>query len=186
MREGRQIRFLFLPEGEDPDSLVRKEGADAFRARTAGSLPLSDYLLDELRKQAGSESLDGRARLAELARPLLNLLPAGVYRELLTDRLAQEVGLKRERLAVAMGEDLPPATPVRRPRPAVGSRPSLVRQAITLLVNFPAIGEHVSVPAGLGEVSQKGVHLLLELLELDARSPGPDAGRPGRAIPRAA
>jgi DNA primase len=176
VREGRQVRFLFLPDGEDPDSLVRKEGPEAFGVRMTGSLPLSDYLLDELRRQAGSDSLDGRARLAELARPLLNLLPAGVYRELLTDRLAQAVGLKRERLAAAMGDqpaDENRPAPTRRgsARAVANLRPSLVRQAITLLVNFPSLGGQVPVPTGLGKAELKGVPLLIELLELTRDRP---------------
>lgn len=176
MREGRQARFLFLPDGDDPDSLIRKEGAEAFAARISGSLPLSDYLMDELRREAGSESLDGRARLAEQARPLLNQVPAGVYRELLTDRLAQEVGLRRDRLVAVMvdqsAEDKPANRPRRMSLPTSKTRPSLIRQAITLLVNFPGLGAQVQVPAGLGQVRQKGVPLLIELMELTRKSPG--------------
>lgn len=174
VREGRQVRFLFLPDGEDPDSLVRREGAAAFAERAAGSLPLSDYLLDELRRQAGPDSLDARARLAELARPLLALLPPGVYRELLTDRLAEAVGLRRERLTAALGGEpvnaLPPM-PERRPRSA-GQRPSLVRQAITLLVHRPDLGRDVPVPSGLGTVRSKGTAMLVELLQLTRDVPG--------------
>jgi len=87
MRDGRQLRFLFLPDGEDPDSLVQQEGAAAFSARLAATLPLSDYLFRELESQTDTQSMDGRARLAELARPLIETLPQGVYRELLTERL---------------------------------------------------------------------------------------------------
>ncbi|MBM4196044.1 MAG: DNA primase [Gammaproteobacteria bacterium] len=169
IRDGRQIRFLFLPDGEDPDSLVRKEGAADFAARIAGAMPLSDYLLEELRRQAGSESLDGRARLAELARPLLALVPAGVYRELLTDRLSAEVGLKPERLQAALGGPAESA----RPRPAgAGGRRSLVAQVIARLISNPALGAEVTVPAGLKAVQVKGIDLLLELLELTRSSPG--------------
>jgi DNA primase len=177
VREGRQVRFLFLPDGEDPDSLVGKEGAEAFSARVGQATALSDYLLDELRRQAGPDSLDSRARLAELARPLLNLLPTGVYRELLTDRLAQEVGLKRERLSAAMGEpqSAEPQAPAPRraapPRAATG-RPSLIRQAISLVLNFPQVAATVQVPAGLAGARLKGVGLLVELLELTRASPG--------------
>ncbi len=170
VREGRQVRFLFLPDGEDPDSLVRKDGAEAFTAHAEASLALSDYLLDELRRQAGSDSLDGRARLAELARPLVTLLPVGVYRELLIDRLAQEVGLGRERLTAAMGGELDTGSPApaQRPRPRRHGppRPSVMRQAITLLVHFPQLGAAAPVPPDLGQVRLKGSVLLMELLEL--------------------
>lgn len=177
LRDGRQISFLFLPDGEDPDSLVRKEGAAAFRERLTGSQPLSDYLIEELRRQTGGDSLDSRARLAELARPLLHQLPTGVYRELLLERLAAEVGLKTERLTATLGEGLSQTSPA-PPRRSLDSgrrksagRPSLVRQAITLLINFPAIGKEIAVPPGLSTVRQKGAALLVELLELTAGHP---------------
>ncbi len=182
VRDGRQIAFLFLPEGEDPDSLVRKEGAETFCRRIAAAQPLSDYLLEELRRQSGADSLDGRARLAELARPLLHQIPAGVYRELLTDRLAQEVGIKRDRLADALGDAPRSSAPADQRPPAARrrrnpqARPSLVRQAITLLVNFPGIGAQAEIPAGLAQVRQKGTQLLVELLDLCRLHPGLSPG----------
>jgi DNA primase len=171
LRDGRQIGFLFLPDGEDPDSLVRKEGAEAFRARMGTSQPLSDYLVEELRRQSGGDSIDARARLAELARPLLQAVPEGIYRELLTERLAAEVGLRPEKLVAALGDTAPAETPLPRPQRRPSSRhgpprPSLVRQAITLLLHYPAAGARVTVPQGLGAVRQRGVPLLCELLDL--------------------
>ena len=67
VKQGRQIRFMFLPDGHDPDSLVRAEGAAAFEARLASALPLADYLLTELSSRVDTASVDGRARLVELA-----------------------------------------------------------------------------------------------------------------------
>lgn len=93
IREGRQIRFVFLPEGHDPDSFVNENGADAFVKLMQAGLPLSEFLIQELSSQVDMESIDGRARLAESARPLVNKIPAGVYRELLIESLADAVGL---------------------------------------------------------------------------------------------
>src|SRR6202044_1791485 len=87
-REGREIRFLFLPDGHDPDSLVGEEGREAFEKRLESTLPLSEYLVSELRSQADLSHADGRARFAELARPLLVRLTEGVYRELVLKRIA--------------------------------------------------------------------------------------------------
>src|SRR5580698_8389528 len=70
-REGREIKFLFLPEGHDPDSLVGEEGREAFERRLNSTLPPSEYLLSELQGQADLSHADGRARFSELARPLL-------------------------------------------------------------------------------------------------------------------
>ncbi|MFO1356452.1 MAG: DNA primase [Gammaproteobacteria bacterium] len=181
LREGRQVRFLFLPEGEDPDSLVRREGAEAFGVRISGATTLSDYLLDELRRQAGADSLDGRARLAELARPLLDLLPAGVYRELLSDRLAQEVGLPRERLSIALGGTSPrevqPSPPSRPPAPPRrDGRASLVGQAIALVLAHPRIAAGVDCPPGLATARVKGAALLAELLQIVRGQPELNTG----------
>lgn len=176
MRDGRQVRFLFLPEGEDPDSIVRQEGADAFIHRLEQTLPLSDYLFRELSGQTDTESMDGRARLAELARPLIEMLPTGVFRELLTERLAAEVGLGRESLDTLMSGERPARRATSQGRPRRRSarragRPSLVRQAIQVVLNYPQACSDVTPPPGLDDVRQRGAKLLNELLRTVAARP---------------
>jgi DNA primase len=179
-REGRQIGFLFLPEGQDPDSLVGAEGREAFEGRLAGALPLSEYLVRELSQQSDLNHADGRARFAENARPLFLKVPEGVYRELLLERLAQVVGLGAQRLAELWSAAAPiPAAaapvPLRRggARSPVGAgRGSLVRQAIVRLLHHPQIAAEVSATerAGLDANQEPGVALLRELIdELQAR-----------------
>ncbi len=97
-REGRQIRFLFLPEGHDPDSLVGEEGREKFEKRLDGALPLSEYMAQALAEQADLSHADGRAQFAELARPLVTKVAPGVYRDLLIDRLAESIKLPSSRL----------------------------------------------------------------------------------------
>lgn len=172
-REGRQIRFLFLPDGHDPDTLVAAEGSAAFEQRLTQALPLSEYLVRELSEQSDLSNADGRARFAESARPLYQKVPAGVYRELLLGRLAQVVGLPPERLEELWSKapGAPPAAPgPARPPQRIrtsGGRGSLVRQAIVRLVHFPAIAAEVS-PAersGLDASEEAGIKLLRELLD---------------------
>ncbi len=67
IKEGRQIRFVFLPDGQDPDSYVQEHGAAAFEKALDNAMPLSDFLIEELSAQVDMDSVDGRARLAELA-----------------------------------------------------------------------------------------------------------------------
>ena len=175
-REGRQIRFLFLPEGHDPDTLVAAEGRAAFEQRLTAALPLSEYLVRELSEQSDLSHADGRARFAESARPLYQKVPAGVYRELLLSRLAQVVGLASDRLeelwSQGTGTAPAPAAAAPAPRPRArtatgGGRGSLVRQAIVRLVHFPAIAAEVT-PAersGLDASEEAGMTLLRELLD---------------------
>ncbi|NBP94480.1 MAG: DNA primase [Gammaproteobacteria bacterium] len=90
---GRQISFLFLPDGEDPDSLIRKEGGGAFRTRAIEATPLPDFLFSKLAAEIDLSRLDGRARLVELARPLLARIPEGPLRDLMDQRLKDESGV---------------------------------------------------------------------------------------------
>jgi len=168
MRDGRQVSFLFLPDGEDPDSLIRRTGATEFQAAMQDKLSLSDYLFRELESQVDTATMDGRATLAELARPLVGRVPEGIYKELLTDRLAQVVGLGRDRLAQIVSTQ--PAA-ARRPS-RISGRPSLMRQAIKTILNHPETVVEIELPAGLDAVEQKGMLLLLELIEIAQQKPG--------------
>ena len=179
-REGREIRFLFLPEGHDPDTLVGAEGRGAFEARLESALPLSEYLVRELSEQSDLSHADGRARFAAAARPLLQKVPEGVYRELLLERLAGVVGLAPRRLEELWTAEhgappaLAPAVVPAASRARAGARVrgdagrgSLVRQAIVRLVHFPAIAAEVSAAerAGLDDADEPGVSLLRSLLD---------------------
>ncbi len=177
-REGREFRFLFLPEGHDPDTLVGEEGREVFEKRLESSLPLSEYLVRELSEQTDLTHADGRARLAENARPLVAKVPEGVYRELLTARVAEVVGLAADRLRALWGgsgaSGAPRADserqepPAEKPRTRTSAgRGSLVRQAIARLVRFPSIAASVSEAerAGLDTCKEAGIELLRELLD---------------------
>src|SRR5690554_5716361 len=97
-----EIKFLLLPEGEDPDSLVRTRGPDAFRERIADAAPLSAFLIDELATRVDVKDVDGRARLVAEAKPLLGRIPAGIYRELLVGELARLAGIEESRFAALL------------------------------------------------------------------------------------
>jgi len=183
-REGRELRFLFLPDGEDPDSLVGREGGERFTARLDTALPLSEYLVAQLGEQADVSHADGKAHFVALARPLLEKIGPGVYRELVLDRVAAAMGLPVERLQQwltapdAPGSGPPrsaPAAPGRRARAALRpvGRGSLITQAITLLLHFPAAASAVSEQqrAQLARMDQPGVAVLIALLEQLQASP---------------
>jgi len=120
-KQGRQVRFLFLPEGHDPDTLVREEGQAAFEGRMAAATPLSEYLIRELSSRVETGSVDGRAKLVELARPLVRRIPSDVYRELLVQQLAEVVGMAPGRLGELLGAaGVEPGSPPSRIARATG------------------------------------------------------------------
>lgn len=119
MRDGRQVKFLFLPDGEDPDTLVRKEGKALFENRITNATPLSEYLFDSISVDLNIDTMDGRAVLATKAKPLLEKLPAGVFRELMLGQLAKITQLDIDKLIIAID---PNATAP--PKPSPPSKPS--------------------------------------------------------------
>ncbi|WP_373389473.1 DNA primase [Pseudomonas alcaligenes] len=99
LQDGRRARFLFLPEGEDPDTLVRSEGTDAFRARiNQHAQPLADYFFQQLSEEADPRSLEGKAHLVTLAAPLIEKIPGNHLRALMRQRLSEITGLSGEML----------------------------------------------------------------------------------------
>ncbi len=179
MREGHQLHFMFLPEGEDPDTLVRSIGKDGFEQRITQAQPLSEYFFDQMAKQADVSRLDGRARLVELCRPYLAKLPPGVYRHLMLDRLAQLARMERDALERMLGGETAattnvPAAPDRQERPKAAParhQPSLVRSAISLLLQRPALAQLAEEPQRLARLELPGSALLAEMLDLLRQRP---------------
>jgi len=175
-REGREIRFLFLPEGEDPDSLVGREGSERFEARLDSALPLSEYLVTQLLEQTDVSHADGKAHFVALARPLLEKITPGVYRELVIERVAAAINLPAGRLEQWMrAPDKAPTKPPARLEPLnrpIG-RGNMVTQSISLLLHFPAAATAVSEEQrlNLSRVNQPGVDVLRELLEQQRSTP---------------
>lgn len=108
MTDGRSARFLFLPEGEDPDTLVRKLGSEGFSKLLTCAQPLSEFLFTALQEGLNLDSVDGKARLSKLSAPLINRIPAGVYRQLMLKQLAQRTDMDVDTLSAIIS--LPQAT----------------------------------------------------------------------------
>ncbi|WP_027070880.1 DNA primase [Luteimonas sp. J29] len=166
MRDGRQAFFLFLPDGEDPDSIVRREGAEGFEARLQQATPLSRFFFDTLSEGVSLSTLDGRARLAERARPLLAQIPDGAFGDLMQQRLADITGLQAKPAAA-------PSAPVRGrgSRPLAPPRRSMVRSAIALLLQQPSLALELAPPYRFVGLRQPGIDLLTELIALVSTRP---------------
>ncbi len=168
MRDGRLAAFLFLPEGEDPDSFVRSRGAEAFEEAMASAMPLSDFLFSTLLGESNPVTLEGRTRIVERSAALAAAAPPGAFRTMLVDRTAEIGRVEREEVQLLLagsGQGRDRGGQARRGsggggRPGGERRvPSLVRQAIHLLLNQPSLAT--------AAVRRKGMIGLIERLELD-------------------
>jgi DNA primase len=165
LRDGRQAFFLFLPEGEDPDSLVRKEGREGLEARLKQATPLSEYFYAYLSHDVNVATLDGRARLAEHAKPLLAKLPDGAFRDLMFAELEKRTGVRAAPTQ---------ASPSSRRTAEQGAAPrrTLVRSAIAMLLADPGLAQEVTLPHAFADLDKPGIPLLIELLDFLQERPG--------------
>ena len=167
MKDGRQAFFLFLPDGEDPDTIVRKEGSEAFDARLKQATPLSRFFFDEMAREINLSTLDGRARLAERARPMLAQIPDGAFGDLMRQELARLTGVgtaaATPNAAASQRAATRPVTPMQKR--------SLVRSAIAILLQQPSLAAGIEDHQDFAGLRLPGVELLLELIELVRQRP---------------
>jgi DNA primase len=173
MNDGRQAFFLFLPDGEDPDTIVRKEGAEGFDARLKQATPLSEFFYAQMGSDVNLSSLDGKARLAERCKPLLAQIPDGAFGDLMKQRLTELTGVG------ARASSPETHVPVQRARSAPASptpKRSLVRGAIGLLMQQPSIALALEPPYRFASLRQPGIALLSELVALVRERPDISVG----------
>jgi DNA primase len=172
MRDGCRARFMFLPDGEDPDSFVQSQGKEAFEALLARSPTLIEFLFQNLRENVDTHSPEGQARLKEQARPLIERLPHGTLKTLAAQRLAELLGLSLARTegelgishasaagAGASAANFAPAAQ-RTPRSVV----TPARRAITALVHFPMLAAHADDVRDIALLGNAGAEILAALI----------------------
>jgi DNA primase len=104
MEDGRKVKFLYLPEGEDPDTLIRQIGTDKFTKLIEGATPLESFLFDEMGRNIDTQTMEGRAHLCKLTAPMLDELPRGIYRELMFQQLANRTKLNIDTIMTLLSE----------------------------------------------------------------------------------
>ena len=149
--EQKSIGFVFLPDTEDPDSFVRKQGAEAFDRLIAQAMPLSEFMLRELASHCDMTSAEGRARLVAEAKPLLKRLQTTLLRLQLVKRLAEASGFSQAEV-----ERLCDLRPIARPAPLRVQRqaPSLLRPLLRLVLQKPEFAARIplaALPANVAE-----------------------------------
>ncbi|STD30935.1 DNA primase [Edwardsiella tarda] len=174
LSDGRQLKFMFLPDGEDPDTLVRKEGTDAFEQRMNAAHPLSTFLFDTLLPQVDLSTPDGRAKLSALALPLIGQVPGETLRLYLRQALGQKLGiLDDSQLEKLLPQRNPAVKNYQPPR----LKPTTMRILIALLVQNPALASEVPTLEGLRQHALPGLPLFIELVETCLAQPGLSTGQ---------
>ncbi|QSR33965.1 DNA primase [Marinobacterium iners] len=195
IRDGQEARFLFLPDGEDPDTLVRREGETAFSQRVNQALPLSEFFFRQLSDEADLSSMDGRARFSNQALPLIQSMQPSLLKQMMLDRICEITGLSLEQISSVI--DLHQATstpapisaekgsqpastpnPYQQVRPAsVRNKPTqsehrnLVNQAISILLHRPDLARSTAPAADFVSISETNIGVLIRLLHYLQQEP---------------
>ena len=103
MRDGVTAKFLFLPDGEDPDTMVRNLGTEKFKSQIENATPLSEFLFEELTDGIDINTGEGKAKLSKLSAPKINRIPQGVFKQLMLEELSQKTGIGVEDLKTYVG-----------------------------------------------------------------------------------
>ncbi|MFT4845722.1 MAG: DNA primase [Marinobacter psychrophilus] len=133
MEDGRKVKFLYLPEGEDPDTLIRQIGTDKFTKLIEGATPLESFLFDEMGRNIDTQTMEGRAHLCKITAPMLDELPRGIYRELMFQQLANRTKLNIDTIMTLLSE-LPKA---QTSAPAQTAQPTTASTSYNLAAPYP-------------------------------------------------
>lgn len=171
LKNGRQIYFMFMPAGEDPDTYVRAHGREKFED-WAHYLPLSDYLINRFREDNDIKRREGMSALVDGIVPLIGRLPEGALRALVCRDVEQLVGgaLDIGRLVAGSRPAAPAPSHKLRDRVFTGAHTSPVTKAISLLLQNPRLAELVA-PNRFERVTTRDVTFLVELLRLIRQQP---------------
>ncbi len=156
LKDGVELKFVFLPDGEDPDTLVRKEGKDAFVSRLQQAQSLSNYLFEHLLAEMDVNSDAGKSALWNRANELIQQVPSEFYRDTLQERLANLVGRPRSS---------PTQVKTAKTNPAVTTATKItpMRRAIALLLQHPALAAVMPQAPELAQANLPGIEILLAL-----------------------
>jgi len=172
--DGRQIHFLFLPEGEDPDTFVREQGQAGFLARVKEATPFSKFFYHSLSKNIDITAIDGRSILVDRSRKLLDRLPHGIFRHMMIEKLAEITHMESKKLSTLMA---PQAILSQR----VGNNKSNkmgvspVRKAVRLLLEYPKLALDVEIQK-FSDLKLAGINVLEGLIDYINKYPSTTCG----------
>ncbi|WP_440055054.1 DNA primase [Pseudoalteromonas sp. T1lg65] len=160
LKDGKSLRFVFLPDGEDPDSLIQKEGKPAFEDRLSTATDYTDVLFSKLRESCDLTNDAGKAKLLSDAIPLINKVPSEYYQDSLLDTLARLIGRTREQLSAKLTSNKKQQNIERQ------FKVTPMRRAIGLLLQHPTLAKVVDYMPELADMSIPGIQLLLAIQSL--------------------
>lgn len=158
--DGKSLKFVFLPDGEDPDSLVQKEGKDAFEARLSEADDFTKVLFNKLSQEIDLTQDAGKAKLLSDALPLIEKIPSDFYQENILEHLGRLIGRTREQLNNRV------KSPKQQHAIERKFKITPMRQAIGILLQHPNLATSIAYMPELAEMKIAGIELFLRIQHL--------------------
>jgi len=137
LRDNWQAKFIFLSDGEDPDSLVQKIGQTEFEKLIQNADSLSEFFFDHLNQQINLQQIDGRAKLAQLVMTYIQKMPQNMRKEIMIETLAEKIKMPPEKLYKYITDQK--QSPIKTNIAQTQTTLSPIRIAITLLMQNPSL-----------------------------------------------
>ncbi len=169
IRDGFSLKFVFVPDGEDPDSLIREQGQQVFEKILDEAMPLSKFLVEQLMSQVEMNSLEGRAALVDSFQPYLAKMPDSVLKDAIINDIANNFGTGSEQFLAKIAKNINKQDKIKKPQASTKITP--VRLAIALLLEHPHIVNELGDISALAPLQVPGIDLLTQLLKLCQQNP---------------
>lgn len=178
LRDGRQVYFMFLPEGEDPDTYVRTNGKESFLDSGIRSA-LSEFLFNALSKDIDIQSLEGRSEMVSKALPYLNKLPSDPYKDILMQELSKITRYETEDIQRRLLEATPVANsrrPLKKHNAEQNKGIEMIRWIVRSLLHQPSLALEIDTAESLKSFTSPGIKFLCELIEFIQSRPNVTLG----------
>ena len=186
IKPGKQARFMFLPEGEDPDTMIRHKGKTGFEAEIDKAMAFSEFFFDRLMQQVNMQSLDGRSKLIDLCKPYLEKIHEGAFQTLMIARLSELAEIDQMTLLSLLGIKHLPGTKGNQKNNALSTNTlranrskrnnipqaaSPIKKAISYLLQYPALAELSGDPGRFSSLESMDLTIFIQLLDLLQNDP---------------
>jgi DNA primase len=170
VRKNKEAYFLIL-EDEDPDEFIRQHGHQEFEARLATAKSTDEFLITICNQNSDINSVKGKANAVENAMALVDTIQDGIYKDLMIEKIALEYNLALEKVtkyapSKKITKKVSRTDGQRKKRAYLKNRPSLINQAIRILLHKPELGKMIDLNNQFRHLDQKGIGVLREIIQL--------------------
>ena len=168
-KANKEAHFLILPENQDPDEMIKSTGPEPFKKLLKNATPLSDFFIATIKGKFDISSPEGINSIAENGMETVNKMKDGIYKDKLIEKIASELEIKVSRLEELKLQDRKnesQRTALKRRKTPSKSKPSLIRQAIKILMHYPELAREISEAKEFKHIHEKGIAILREIITL--------------------